>query len=889
MSAPGRPGRRARGALAVLLATPVVTIAALLASAPAASASASPAPSQTFDYTGGVQFFNVPSGVTSISIDASGGKGGNAGGSAGVHGGVGGQGGETVATLPVSPGDTLTVVVGGKGGSSGNYGSDGASGGFGAGNGGNGGDSSLFMAAGGGGGGGSSEVDTSANIPLVVAGGGGGGGGGGGLFTYNGGAGGAGANPAGPGKDGYGPGSGDGGAGGAAPSRDGTAGTDAGVLTGAGGGGGAGGGLAGGAGGQGGDLGAGGGGGGGGGQSFAAASATDVTFATTSRTGDGQVVIRWDQPSTTTALTSSLNPSQSGQQVTFTATVAPTSPTTPAPSGVVAFLDGTTEIGEGVLNQNPAADQATFSTSTLTVGSHPITAVYGGDPIYAGSSSSPVTQVVNSATAEATVSPTVLSFGNQPQGTTSSPQVVTVTSTGTGSLVIGGITTSGTNPGSFPLSDDTCSGETIASGASCTVDVSFSPPAGGPASATLVINDNAFDSPQTVGLSGNGQPGFAYHPLAPIRLVDTRPGSGSPYAGKTLGPGGTLTVRVGGVDRVPSNATAAVLNVTVTDTTATSFLTVYPAGSARPLASNLNFNAGQTVPNLVQVSLGTSGSVTFYNQSGKADVVADLEGYNAPDASPAGLFDPVTPFRIADTRPGSGQPYAGQTLGPGSTLDVQATGLGGVPAAGVSAVVLNVTVTDTTASSFLTVYPQGATRPIASNLNFSAGQTVPNRVIVPVGPTGEISVFNQSGGTDVIVDINGWFTDSTPGGTGARFTGMTPTRIVDTRAGSGQPYEGQTLGADDTLVAQVAGVKGIPPIIAAVVANTTVTDTTASSFLTVFPADALQPTSSDLNWTPSQTVSNLTVVGVAGSGTGKLFNENGLTDVVVDVSGYYQD
>jgi Bacterial Ig-like domain (group 3) len=100
----------------------------------------------------------------------------------------------------------------------------------------------------------------------------------------------------------------------------------------------------------------------------------------------------------------------------------------------------------------------------------------------------------------------------------------------------------------------------------------------------------------------------------------------------------------------------------------------------------------------------------------------------------APAYAPVTPVRILDTRNGTGTAKA--PVGPGGTVILQVTGVDGVPASGVTAVVLNVTATGPTASSFVTVYPDGGTRPVASNLNFTRGQTIPNLVVVPVGATG---------------------------------------------------------------------------------------------------------------------------------------------------------
>ena len=75
-----------------------------------------------------------------------------------------------------------------------------------------------------------------------------------------------------------------------------------------------------------------------------------------------------------------------------------------------------------------------------------------------------------------------------------------------------------------------------------------------------------------------------------------------------------------------------------------------------------------------------------------------------------------------------------------------------------SAVVLNVTVTNPTAAGFLTAYPSdGASPPLASDLNWRPGLTVANLVVVKLGPDGAIKLYNQQGNTDVVVDVLGWY------------------------------------------------------------------------------------------------------------------------------------
>jgi hypothetical protein len=231
-----------------------------------------------------------------------------------------------------------------------------------------------------------------------------------------------------------------------------------------------------------------------------------------------------------------------------------------------------------------------------------------------------------------------------------------------------------------------------------------------------------------------------YTALPPTRVADTRADSTYQDAGDSIASGGSDTVNF--TSDVPATATAVALNVTATNATQDTYLSVYPTGDSGSYSSfsNIDVFAGVSQPNLVIVPLGTGQSVNVYNYAGTTDAVVDLEGYFAPSTvtTTAGEFYPLTPSRITDTRAGSQLPNAGSTLGAGSTLNVQVTGAGGVPSTGVSAVELNVTATNTTGSSYFTVYPTGGTKPNASNLNWIPTETIPNRVIVrpPSKPAG---------------------------------------------------------------------------------------------------------------------------------------------------------
>jgi hypothetical protein len=241
--------------------------------------------------------------------------------------------------------------------------------------------------------------------------------------------------------------------------------------------------------------------------------------------------------------------------------------------------------------------------------------------------------------------------------------------------------------------------------------------------------------------------GSRYTGVVPSRILDTRYGLGGP----TLGADSTLDLQVTGMGGVPaSGVSAVVVNVTVTEPTAPSYLTAWPAGATRPLAANLNYLAGQTVPNLVIVKVGEGGRISLYNAAGSTQVVADVAGWFGIDGGSG--YVGLSPARILDTRDSPGV-----AVGPDSTLELQVGGRGGVPSGGVSAVVLNVTVTEPTAPSYLTAWPTGVARPLAANLNYVAGLTVPNLVVATVGDGGRVSLYNAAGSAHVVVDVQGWF------------------------------------------------------------------------------------------------------------------------------------
>ena len=370
----------------------------------------------------------------------------------------------------------------------------------------------------------------------------------------------------------------------------------------------------------------------------------------------------------------------------------------------------------------------------------------------------------------------------------------------------------------------------------------------------------------------------AYNAVTATRLMDTRTTS------MPIPANGTRNLLVTGVDSVPSMGVTAVdLNVTVTDTSASGYLSVFPTGLDAPATSNLNCVAGTTVPNLVLTAVGSGGQITIYNESAApVDVVVDLFGYFAPSASasPVGRYVPLTPSRLMDTRNGTGiclNPTAPSSsschsLAGGQTDELAVTNRGGVPLTGANSVELNVTVVNPTTAGYLTVYTTGTAQPTVSNLNFTAGETISNRVIVAPGG-GYVSIYNYSGNVDVVVDVNGWYNDGSAATTpGYLFTPITGLRVCGSCANQG-------VGITNDGV--------VPNGAAAAALNITVTGASVPGYATIWPDGQSQPLASDINWAAQQTVANLAGgVALGADGAVRTFVNTPVT-LILDLEGNF--
>jgi hypothetical protein len=418
------------------------------------------------------------------------------------------------------------------------------------------------------------------------------------------------------------------------------------------------------------------------------------------------------------------------------------------------------------------------------------------------------------------------------------------------------------------------------------------PPAAGAFSVGVA---GAAGAPAPVGATAAAAvAGPSYIPLSPTRVTDTRAGAqtvdGIGAGTGALGARATRRLPVGGRAGVAADAVAVALNVTADGPTANTFLTVFPADTARPLASNLNVPAGATIANLVIAKVGTAGQLDFYNDVGSVHLVADVVGY-----FPAGTaLSAFAPTRYLDTRPApfgqtfDGTAQRGGAVGPNGTLNLQITGRGtpAIPATAGS-VILNVTATEATSGTFVTVYPTGSTKPLASNLNVRPGVDVPNLVIAKVGTGGSISLFNEKGSTHLVADVVGWLpVDATA------FTGVVPARLLDTRP-TGTTIDGThratgAVAADTSTSLVVTNRGGVPATgVGAVVLNVTASQPTAPTYVTAFPSGEARPLASNLNLLPGTDVPNLVIAKVGADGRVLLYNDKGATHLIADVVGWF--
>jgi len=406
---------------------------------------------------------------------------------------------------------------------------------------------------------------------------------------------------------------------------------------------------------------------------------------------------------------------------------------------------------------------------------------------------------------------------------------------------------------------------------------------------TLILTGNNTGTVSEVTITVGATPSAVS--VTPARLLETRDVDGFTTVdgdfegGGRLVAGQVLMLDVAGRGGVPANAESVFLNVTAISPVADGFITVFPCNTARPNASNVNYFAGQIVPNSVLAKLDPNGRVCVYTLAA-TDVVVDVNGF----VPLGGALTGVAPVRLTDTRPGAAngafddQDVNGR-IPAGGTLEVTVANRGGVPA-DANAVLLNVTAVYPSADGFIAAYPCGTTRPAnASNVNFRAGAVSPNAVVAKVGTNGKVCLYTLAE-TDIVVDLNGFVP------AGADLSAVSPARLLETRDVTGfTTIDGTNEGvgrvaAGTVYTLQVTGRGGVPSGAAVAFLNVTAVDPAAPGFISVFDCDQPRPeNASNVNYLAGQVSPNAVLADVSSTGTVCLYTL-AETDIVVDVNAF---
>ena len=369
-------------------------------------------------------------------------------------------------------------------------------------------------------------------------------------------------------------------------------------------------------------------------------------------------------------------------------------------------------------------------------------------------------------------------------------------------------------------------------------------------------------------------PSGRYVALAtPLRLVDTR-------GGAPLTEGGHREFSAAGVGAIPANATALATNFALVRAEAGGgFGRIYGPGTTayKPLfggTSNLNLAVeGGTVSGFAAVRIGSDGTIGVYSDR-TAHVVVDVYGYWVPaTTATAGRYVSEESRRLLDTRTTAGGKRA---MNPNEVRTI-ATGH-----AGATAAIINLTAVNPTADGFLKAY--GSTLPATAALNFLAGRTRPNLVIVPLRADGTLRI-QPSVKTNVVIDIVGYMTGATaPSSARGLFVPTSPTRLVDTRLGL---QGNQPLTPGTTTPYVIGGDGGIPTNASGAILSVISVGAPQTGWLDVeISTGAPHTGTSVVNVTaPGVTASNSTIAQLNVGGCAVYSTAGG--HLVMDASGYF--
>ena len=350
-----------------------------------------------------------------------------------------------------------------------------------------------------------------------------------------------------------------------------------------------------------------------------------------------------------------------------------------------------------------------------------------------------------------------------------------------------------------------------------------------------------------------------FHAITPTRILDTR-GHGSVFGETVVSLSKALAV---------ADLGSVALSVTIVPHGSAGSATVYPGDDGFvPTLSSVSFTANETESNLVVSRVNRYNRTVNVFTSASVDLVVDVIGYFSDTSGAAGAANgvrviPLPSSRVYDTR------KIGMLLA-GSSRDFQVRGVGGVPNTATS-VVANLTVTQTTASGYLTASAGGSAAPGTSNVNFLAGQTKARLAIVALDAQGRMRLTAGGPSSEhVIVDVQGYLEASSGTNTGRTFAvDGGGARLLDTAA-AGTPVQTGSTICMDVYAGRTEIGSGLPrDSMLGVWLSVTVSGATGNGYLVVSPQGVL-PATSNLNFVTGVVRTNTVFVAVPSAANGNV-------------------
>jgi hypothetical protein len=380
--------------------------------------------------------------------------------------------------------------------------------------------------------------------------------------------------------------------------------------------------------------------------------------------------------------------------------------------------------------------------------------------------------------------------------------------------------------------------------------------------------------------------GDTFAPIEPLRVLDTRDGTGLSSPFKSNVPR-TFNVAGAGNGTIPASAVAITGNLTVAGQGSAGYVSVGPSITASPTSSTINFPVGDVRANNLTLPLNGNGDLmaVFKGAPTKAThLILDVTGYFLADDSGA-TYQPMTAARVLDSRDGTG--LTGKFVA-NAPRTFPVSGVGGIPL-NATAVTGNLTVVGQSRAGYVSLTPEPDATPGTSTINFPLGDIRANGVTVRLSETGSLSaVFKANGGsTDLVFDVTGYYVEDL---SGFRFYPLNPGRIMDTRFNTlTQLFGPFTSSVPRNL--DTAGHFGVPQGGLAVTGNLTVVGQTTAGYVSITKSPTATPPVSTLNFPAGDTRANGITVPLNASGNMGITykaSPGARTHLILDVTGYFK-